>query len=67
MEMVILNNFTIIGIMFRNKVVTERATHLIVNNHNIVIIYNRLRIITTLYLWLINRNFNNNSVLMLAE
>ena len=67
MEMVILNNFTIIGIMFRNKVVTERATHLIVNNHNIVIIYNSLRIITTLYLWLINRNFNNNSVLMLAE
>ena len=53
--------------MFRNKVVTERATHLIVNNHNIVIIYNSLRIITTLYLWLINRNFNNNSVHMLAE
>ena len=67
MEMVILNNFTIIGIMFKNKVVTERATHLIVNNHNIVIIYNSLRIMTTLYLWLINRNFNNNSVLMLAE
>ena len=67
MEMVILNNFTIIGIMFRNKVVTERATHLIVNNHKIFIIYNSLRIITTLYLWLINRNFNNNSVLMLAE
>ena len=47
--------------MFRNKVVTERATHLIVNNHNIVVIYNSLRIVTTLYLWLINRNFNNNS------
>ena len=50
MEMVILNNFTIIGIMFRNKVVTELVTHLIVSNHNIVIIYNNLRIITTLYL-----------------
>ena len=67
MEMVFSNKITIIGIMFRNKVVTERATHLIVNNHNIVIIYNHLRIITTLYLWFINRNFNNNSVLMLAE
>ena len=40
MEMVISNKITIIGIRFMNKVVTEPATHLIVSNHNIVIIYN---------------------------
>ena len=45
MVMVISNDFTIIRIRFRNKVVTERATHLIARNHDVVIVYNSLKAI----------------------
>ena len=67
MEMVFLNSLSIIGVRSRDKVVTERTTHLIASNHNVVIIYNSLKVITTLYLCLINRNFDNYPILMLTE